>query len=112
MNTVPIHVKPWGLSRAPSRGRAISDADAVVLHINSPGGSPVQSQRVYDEIRYLQGQGDKPILAVIEDIGASGAYYSKRNTTDTTYAKDEGTNFDRQEQNARCFHSSQCEHAH
>ena len=52
-----------------------SDADAVVLHINSPGGSPVQSQRVYDEIRYLQGQGDKPILAVIEDIGASGAYY-------------------------------------
>lgn len=52
-----------------------SSADAVVLHINSPGGSPVQSQRVYDEIRYLQGQDDKPILAVIEDIGASGAYY-------------------------------------
>jgi len=51
------------------------DADAVILHINSPGGSPVQSQRVYDEIRYLEGQGDKPILAVIEDIGASGAYY-------------------------------------
>ncbi|WP_110641347.1 signal peptide peptidase SppA [Salinicola sp. CPA57] len=51
------------------------DAEAVVLHVNSPGGSPVQSQRVYDEIRYLQEQGDKPILAVIEDIGASGAYY-------------------------------------
>lgn len=51
------------------------DSDAVVLHVNSPGGSPVQSQRVYDEIRYLQAQGDKPILAVIEDIGASGAYY-------------------------------------
>lgn len=50
-------------------------ADAVVLHVNSPGGSPVQSQRVYDEIRYLEAQGDKPILAVIEDIGASGAYY-------------------------------------
>ncbi|WIX34481.1 signal peptide peptidase SppA [Salinicola sp. JS01] len=51
------------------------DSEAVVLHINSPGGSPVQSQRVYDEIRYLEAQGDKPILAVIEDIGASGAYY-------------------------------------
>lgn len=51
------------------------DAEAVVLHINSPGGSPVQSQRVYDEIRYLESRGDKPILAVIEDIGASGAYY-------------------------------------
>ncbi len=46
-----------------------------MLHINSPGGSPVQSQRVDDEIRYLEAQGDKPILAVIEDIGASGAYY-------------------------------------
>lgn len=50
-------------------------AKAVVLHINSPGGSPVQSQRVYDEIRRLHDQGGKPIIAVIEDIGASGAYY-------------------------------------
>ncbi|WP_370624571.1 signal peptide peptidase SppA [Chromohalobacter israelensis] len=47
----------------------------VVLHINSPGGSPVQSQRVYDEVRRLAAQGDKPVVAVIEDIGASGAYY-------------------------------------
>lgn len=48
---------------------------AVVLEINSPGGSPVQSQRVYAELRRLQRQGGKPIYAVIEDIGASGAYY-------------------------------------
>ncbi|GHC19211.1 peptidase S49 [Kushneria pakistanensis] len=48
---------------------------AVVLQINSPGGSPVQSQRIYDEIRRLRSTGDKPIIAVIEDIGASGAYY-------------------------------------
>lgn len=48
---------------------------AVVLHINSPGGSPVQSQRIYQEIRRLRAAGDKPIYAVIEDIGASGAYY-------------------------------------
>ncbi|MCK0714347.1 signal peptide peptidase SppA [Chromohalobacter sarecensis] len=48
---------------------------AVVLHINSPGGSPVQSQRVYDEVRRLTEKGDKPVIAVIEDIGASGAYY-------------------------------------
>lgn len=53
-----------------------SDATAaVVLHVNSPGGSPVQSQRIYDEIIRLREQGDKPIIAVIEDIGASGAYY-------------------------------------
>lgn len=48
---------------------------AVVLHINSPGGSPVQSQRVYREIMRLRDRGDKPIIAVIEDVGASGAYY-------------------------------------
>ncbi|WP_458526388.1 signal peptide peptidase SppA [Onishia taeanensis] len=51
------------------------NAAAVVLHINSPGGSPVQSQRIYDEIMRLREQGDKPIIAVVEDIGASGSYY-------------------------------------
>lgn len=50
-------------------------AAAVVLHINSPGGSPVQSQRIYAEIMRLREQGDKPVIAVIEDLGASGAYY-------------------------------------
>ncbi|WP_275288929.1 signal peptide peptidase SppA [Halomonas elongata] len=51
------------------------DAKAVVLHIDSPGGSPVQSQRIYDEVMRLRESGDKPIIAVVEDIGASGAYY-------------------------------------
>lgn len=49
--------------------------EAVVLHINSPGGSPVQSQRIYAEIMRLRETGDKPIIALVEDIGASGAYY-------------------------------------
>lgn len=49
---------------------------AVVLRINSPGGSPVQSQRVYEEIRHLSASNpDIPILAWVEDVGASGAYY-------------------------------------
>lgn len=48
---------------------------SVVLLINSPGGTPVQAQRVYDEIMRLRKLGSKPIDAVIEDIGASGAYY-------------------------------------
>ncbi|WP_111412382.1 signal peptide peptidase SppA [Billgrantia lactosivorans] len=52
-----------------------TNAAGVVLHIDSPGGSPVQSQRVYDEIVRLREKGDKPIIAVIEDVGASGAYY-------------------------------------
>ncbi|TVU73761.1 MULTISPECIES: S49 family peptidase [Cobetia] len=50
-------------------------AVAVVLDINSPGGSPVQSQRVYDELMRMREKGDKAVIAVIEDLGASGAYY-------------------------------------
>jgi protease-4 len=52
-----------------------SDALAVVLAINSPGGSPVQADQVFREIRRLRADSDKPVFAVINDIGASGAYY-------------------------------------
>ncbi|MGJ8522171.1 hypothetical protein R84981_000856 [Carnimonas sp. R-84981] len=52
-----------------------SKAKAVVVHINSPGGTPVQAARIYDEIMRLRKEGKKPIYAVIEDLGASGAYY-------------------------------------
>lgn len=49
---------------------------AVVLRINSGGGSPVQSGYVYDEIQRLRGEyPDKKVYAVISDVGASGAYY-------------------------------------
>ncbi|MCE9664939.1 signal peptide peptidase SppA [Halomonas sp. M5N1S17] len=61
--------------RGLNRAWEAESAAAVVLHIDSPGGSPVQSQRVFNEILRLREQGDKPIIAVIEDIGASGAYY-------------------------------------
>lgn len=48
----------------------------VILRINSPGGSPVQSGYIYDEIRRLRGEyPDIPLYAVITDLGASGAYY-------------------------------------
>lgn len=48
----------------------------IVLRINSPGGSPVQSDYVYREIMRLKGlHPDIPVHAVIVDIGASGAYY-------------------------------------
>jgi len=48
----------------------------VILEINSPGGSPVQSGYVYDEIRRLKTlHPDIPVYAVIMDLGASGAYY-------------------------------------
>ncbi|KPP99051.1 S49 family peptidase [Marinobacter sp. HL-58] len=48
----------------------------VILRINSPGGSPVQSGYIYDEIVRLRDEyPDKKLYAVISDIGASGAYY-------------------------------------
>jgi protease-4 len=49
---------------------------AVVLRINSPGGSPVQAGQVYDELRRLRGKYPKiPLYAVVDDICASGGYY-------------------------------------
>jgi protease IV len=51
-------------------------AVGVILRVNSPGGSPVQSGIVFDEIKRLKAlHQDKPIIAVIEDVGASGGYY-------------------------------------
>jgi len=49
---------------------------AVVLNINSPGGSPVQSDEIWQEIQYLKkAHTGKKLYAVIGDTGASGAYY-------------------------------------
>lgn len=48
---------------------------AVVLNINSPGGSPTESQRVFHALRDLRERYDTPIVSWIGDIGASGAYY-------------------------------------
>ncbi|ESQ17028.1 MAG: S49 family peptidase [Thiohalocapsa sp. PB-PSB1] len=51
-------------------------SEGVILRINSPGGSPVQSGYVSDEIHRLREKyPDKPIYAVASDICASGAYY-------------------------------------
>jgi protease-4 len=50
-------------------------AQAIVLRINSPGGSPVQAGIVYDELKRLKAKHDKKVYAVVEEICASGAYY-------------------------------------
>ncbi len=53
-----------------------SKTKAIILRINSPGGSPVQSGYVYDEIRRLRAEHPQvKVYAVITDLGASGAYY-------------------------------------
>ncbi len=49
---------------------------AILLTINSPGGSPVQAGYINDEIYRLKAMyPDKKVYAAISDIGASGAYY-------------------------------------
>lgn len=48
---------------------------ALVLLINSPGGSPVQAGLINDEITRLRKLHDKPIYAVVEETCASAAYY-------------------------------------
>jgi protease-4 len=50
-------------------------AQAIVMRINSPGGSPVQSGIVNDEIKRLKAKHGKKVYAVVEEICASGAYY-------------------------------------
>lgn len=51
-------------------------AKAVILNINSPGGSPVQSDEIWQMAMDLRGEyPDKKLYAVIGDMGASGAYY-------------------------------------
>ena len=55
---------------------ADENTKGVILRINSPGGSPVQSDYVYREIKRLRAKHKEiPLHAVIVDIGASGAYY-------------------------------------
>mgnify|MGYP000335370075 CR=1 FL=1 len=49
---------------------------AIILNVNSPGGSPVQSGYVYEEIRRIKLKyPEMPIYAVVSDICASGGYY-------------------------------------
>ena len=50
-------------------------AVAVVLLINSPGGSPVQAGIINDELRRLKAKHNKPLYAVVEETCASAAYY-------------------------------------
>ncbi len=48
----------------------------VILRINSPGGSPVQSGIIYDEVRRLRAANPStPLYVVVEDICASGGYF-------------------------------------
>lgn len=63
-------------NKALKRAFEAKNSHAIVLNINSPGGSPVQSDEIWQEIRYYKQQyPEKKVYALIGDMGASGAYY-------------------------------------
>ena len=49
-----------------------SRASALILQIESPGGTTVGSERIYDEIRKVAAK--KPVVATVDTLAASGAY--------------------------------------
>ena len=64
-------------SVAPLLKKAFSTSDikAVALIVNSPGGSPVQSELIAARIRQLAAKHEVPILCFCEDVAASGGYW-------------------------------------
>lgn len=57
------------------RAFKMRDVRAVALIVNSPGGSPVQSALIADRIRALAEENDRPVVAFVEDVAASGGYW-------------------------------------
>jgi serine protease SohB len=62
------------VARQLERAFSVRNARAVALIINSPGGSPSQSHLIFRRIRQLAEEKRIPVLAFIEDVGASGGY--------------------------------------
>jgi protease-4 len=52
-----------------------SNVKAIILHIDSPGGGAAASQEVYHEVVRIRAEKKKIIVASVESVGASGAYY-------------------------------------
>jgi protease-4 len=48
---------------------------AIIIHVNSPGGGVAASEEIYREVKRLRDDKKKKIVASIETVGASGAYY-------------------------------------
>jgi serine protease SohB len=62
------------IARSLERAFDTPRARAVALVINSPGGSPSQSHLIFRRIRQLAEEKKLPVLAFVEDVGASGGY--------------------------------------
>ena len=58
-----------------SRAEADPEVKAVVLRVNSPGGTVTASDAMYEEIQRFRKKTGKPVVSSIQEVGASGAYY-------------------------------------
>lgn len=75
---VPVEgviTSPERTLEAVRRFRESGSVDAFVIEIRSPGGSVGASQSLYREFRDLSRRDERPVLAWIGDVGASGGYY-------------------------------------
>lgn len=61
------------LVQALEKARKAPDIKAILLRVNSPGGSAAASSEIYDEI--VKVKGDKPVVVSMGDVCASGGYY-------------------------------------
>jgi len=64
-----------GLERRLDAAFKVRQLAAVAVSINSPGGSPVQSELITERIRDLAAEKGVPVYTFIEDVGASGGYW-------------------------------------
>lgn len=64
-----------GTAEAIERAFTLSKLPAVALLINSPGGSPVQSNLMFGRIRALSAEHKKKVYVFCEDVAASGGYF-------------------------------------
>src|SRR3954465_5996922 len=62
------------VARPLNRAFTWPNARAVALLINSPGGSAVQSHLIFQRVRQLAAENQRPVLAFVEDVAASGGY--------------------------------------
>jgi protease IV len=70
--------------------RKLADDDsvkAIIIHVNSPGGGVAASEEIYREVKRIRDEKKKYIVASIQTVGASGAYYVS-SATNKIYADD------------------------
>ncbi len=64
-----------GFAGAIEKAFSISKVPGVAVVINSPGGSPVQSNQIFNRLRQLSAEKKKRIYVFCEDVAASGGYF-------------------------------------